>query len=34
VPHCDTTVASHDYLLGFRGDRLEAIIPIEARGAW
>ena len=34
VPHCDTAMAVHDHLLGFRGDTLEIIWPIEARGAW
>ena len=34
VPHCDTAMAAHNHLLGFRGDRVEVIWPIEARGAW
>lgn len=34
VPHCDTAMAVHDFLLGFRGDRLETIFQIEGRGAW
>lgn len=34
VPHCDTAMAVHDFLLGFRGDRLETIFRIEGRGAW
>jgi 3-hydroxy-D-aspartate aldolase len=34
VPHCDTAMNLHDHLLGFRGDTLEAVWPIEARGAW
>ena len=34
VPHCDTAMAVHDHLLGFRGDTLETIWRIEARGAW
>ncbi len=34
VPHCDTAMAVHDFLLGFRGDRLETIFSIEGRGAW
>lgn len=34
VPHCDTAMAAHDHLLGFRGDRLELVWPIDARGAW
>jgi len=34
VLHRETTAESHDKLLGFRGDRLETIIPIEARGEW
>jgi D-serine deaminase-like pyridoxal phosphate-dependent protein len=32
VPHCDPTVNLHDYYHLVRGDRLEAIWPIEARG--
>jgi len=32
VPHCDPTVNLHDYYHVIRGDRLEAIWPIEARG--
>ena len=32
VPHCDPTANLHDYLHVVRGDRLEAIWPIEARG--
>jgi 3-hydroxy-D-aspartate aldolase len=34
VPHCDTAMAVHDHLLCFRGGKLEAVWPIEARGAW
>ncbi|MSQ71694.1 MAG: DSD1 family PLP-dependent enzyme [Betaproteobacteria bacterium] len=34
VPHCDTAMAVHDFLLGFRGDRLETLFRIEGRGAW
>ena len=34
VPHCDTAMAVHDFLLGYRGETLEKIWPIEARGAW
>jgi hypothetical protein len=34
VPHCDTAVAVHDHLLGFRRDTLDTIWPIEARGVW
>lgn len=34
VPHCDTAMAVHDVLLGYRGDTLEKVWPIEARGAW
>jgi D-serine deaminase-like pyridoxal phosphate-dependent protein len=32
VPHCDPSVNLHDYYHVIRGDRLEAIWPIEARG--
>lgn len=32
VPHCDPTVNLYDYYHGVRGDLLEAIWPIEARG--
>ncbi len=32
VPHCDPTVNLYDCYHGVRGDRLEAIWPIEARG--
>lgn len=32
VPHCDPTVNLYDYYHLMRGDRLEAIWPIEARG--
>jgi D-serine deaminase-like pyridoxal phosphate-dependent protein len=34
VPHCDTAMAVHDFVLGYRGETLEKIWPIEARGAW
>lgn len=34
VPHCDTAMAVHDHLLGIRDGKLEAVWPIEARGAW
>jgi D-serine deaminase-like pyridoxal phosphate-dependent protein len=34
VPHCDTSMGLHDHLLGFRGEKLETMWPIEARGAW
>lgn len=30
--HCDPTVNLHDQLVCFRGDRVEALWPIEARG--
>lgn len=31
--HCDPTVNLHDWLIGLRGERVEAIWPIDARGA-
>lgn len=31
--HCDTTVCLHDWLVGWRGTTVEAVIPIEGRGA-
>lgn len=31
--HCDPTVNLHDWLVGYRGDRVETIWPITARGA-
>jgi D-serine deaminase-like pyridoxal phosphate-dependent protein len=31
--HCDPTVNLYDELICFRGDRVEAIWPIAARGA-
>ncbi len=31
--HCDTTVGLHDWYVGFRGDRVEAVWPIAGRGA-
>ena len=31
--HCDPTVNLHDWYVAVRGDRVEAIWPIEARGA-
>jgi D-serine deaminase-like pyridoxal phosphate-dependent protein len=34
VPHCDTSMGLHDHLLGFRGEKLETLWPIEARGSW
>lgn len=34
VPHCDTSIGLHNHLLCFRGDTLEDIWPIEARGSW
>jgi D-serine deaminase-like pyridoxal phosphate-dependent protein len=30
--HCDPTVNLHDWLVGYRGDRVEALWPISARG--
>ncbi|HVR69483.1 MAG TPA: DSD1 family PLP-dependent enzyme [Vicinamibacteria bacterium] len=32
VPHCDPTVNLYDRLYGLRGDRVEAVWPIAARG--
>ena len=32
VPHCDPTANLHDFIHVVRGDRLEAIWPIEGRG--
>lgn len=32
VPHCDPTANLHDFIHVVRGERLEAIWPIEARG--
>jgi D-serine deaminase-like pyridoxal phosphate-dependent protein len=31
--HCDPTVNLYDYLVGIRGGVVEAVWPIEARGA-
>jgi D-serine deaminase-like pyridoxal phosphate-dependent protein len=31
--HCDPTVNLYDWYVGFRGDRVEAVWPIAARGA-
>ncbi len=31
--HCDPTVNLHDWYVGVRGSRVEAIWPITARGA-
>lgn len=31
--HCDPTVNLHDWYVGLRGDRVEAIWPVAARGA-
>jgi 3-hydroxy-D-aspartate aldolase len=31
--HCDPTVNLYDWYVGLRGDRVEAIWPITARGA-
>jgi D-serine deaminase-like pyridoxal phosphate-dependent protein len=30
--HCDPTVNLHDWFVGYRGDRVEALWPISARG--
>ena len=32
--HCDPTVNLYDWLVCYRGDRVEAIWPISARGAF
>ena len=34
VPHCDTSIAVHDLLVGFRGDTVETVFELTARGAW
>ena len=31
-PHCDPTVNLHDWYVGFRKDRVEAVWPVTARG--
>src|SRR3546814_17284648 len=31
--HCDPTVNLHDWYVGIRGDRVEALWPVAARGA-
>jgi D-serine deaminase-like pyridoxal phosphate-dependent protein len=31
--HCDPTVNLHDWIVGFRGDRVEAVWPVLPRGA-
>jgi len=31
--HCDPTVALHDWIVGMRGDRVECVWPVAARGA-
>jgi 3-hydroxy-D-aspartate aldolase len=31
--HCDPTVNLHDWYIGVRGGRVEALWPIAARGA-
>jgi D-serine deaminase-like pyridoxal phosphate-dependent protein len=31
--HCDPTVNLYDWYVGYRGDRVEALWPIAARGA-
>jgi 3-hydroxy-D-aspartate aldolase len=32
--HCDPTVNLHDWLVGYRGDHVEAVWPVAARGAF
>jgi D-serine deaminase-like pyridoxal phosphate-dependent protein len=32
--HCDPTVNLHDWLVCYRGDRIEAVWPVTARGAF
>lgn len=32
--HCDTTLNLHDAIHVMRGDRLEALLPVKARGTW
>jgi 3-hydroxy-D-aspartate aldolase len=32
-PHCDPTVNLHDWYVGVRSNRVEALWPITARGA-
>jgi D-serine deaminase-like pyridoxal phosphate-dependent protein len=32
VPHCDPVVNLYDYMYGIRGDKVESILPILARG--
>jgi D-serine deaminase-like pyridoxal phosphate-dependent protein len=32
--HCDPTVNLYDWLVGYRGERVEEIWPISARGAF
>lgn len=31
--HCDPTVNMHDWIVGYRGDRVECLWPVAARGA-
>lgn len=31
--HCDPTVNLHDWIIGVRGDRVECLWPVDARGA-
>jgi 3-hydroxy-D-aspartate aldolase len=31
--HCDPTVALYDWVVGYRGDRVEEVWPVDARGA-
>jgi 3-hydroxy-D-aspartate aldolase len=32
-PHCDPAVNLHDWFVGFRNNRVEALWPISARGS-
>jgi len=32
--HCDPTVNLYDWIVGLRGDRVESVWPITARGAF
>ena len=31
--HCDPTVNLHDWIVGMRGERVECVWPVAARGA-
>lgn len=31
--HCDPTVKRYDWIVGMRGDRVECVWPVAARGA-